>query len=81
MRIVVDWNRTDADYPTGLRLDSAYGAQVCRTPDSCALIDAGQPMTYAELDRRANCIAHALIGRDIANAAPIGGRAGRHLSL
>ena len=35
--------------------------QVARTPDSIALTCDGESLTYAELDRRANAVAHRLI--------------------
>lgn len=71
-RMLVDWNRTEADYPRDLRLEEAFEAQVRRTPDGVALIEGGRPTTYSELDRRANRIAHALIDRDVPRGAPVG---------
>ncbi|OLR93668.1 hypothetical protein BJP25_15490 [Actinokineospora bangkokensis] len=39
-----------------------FAAQVARTPDAVALHTAGTRITYAELDARANRLAHRLIG-------------------
>ena len=61
-RILVRWNSTETEYPRHLRVDSAFEAQVRRTPNGVALIESGRPITYAELDNRANCIAHLLTG-------------------
>ncbi|MET7438854.1 amino acid adenylation domain-containing protein, partial [Streptomyces sp. NPDC005568] len=42
-------------------LPGAFEAQVIRTPDRVAVIAEQEAMTYAELNRRANCLAHWLI--------------------
>ncbi|MET8228344.1 amino acid adenylation domain-containing protein [Streptomyces sp. NPDC005301] len=42
-------------------LPGAFEAQVIRTPDRVAVIAEQETMTYAELNRRANCLAHWLI--------------------
>jgi amino acid adenylation domain-containing protein len=76
-RMQVEWNRTAADYPRNLRLEAAFEAQASRRLNATALIEAGQPITYAELDLRANSIAHALLGRDIPPDVPIGVHLGR----
>ena len=71
-RILVRWNSTETEYPRDLRLDSAFEAQVRRTPNGVALIESGRPITYAELDNRANWIARLLTGRDVTRGAPVG---------
>ncbi|MBL6078114.1 amino acid adenylation domain-containing protein [Belnapia sp. T18] len=76
-RMLVEWNRTEADYPRDLRLEHAFEAQLRRTPDAVALIDAGRSITYAELDRRANKIAHALLNKNMPSDAPVGVHLGR----
>jgi amino acid adenylation domain-containing protein len=76
-RMLVEWNRTAADYPRDLRIEQAFEAQLRRAPDAVALIEAGRPITYAELDRRANGVAHALLGQDIPADAPVGVHLGR----
>ncbi|MDD1015718.1 non-ribosomal peptide synthetase [Pseudomonas rubra] len=60
-RIVVDWNDTGVDYPLQQPLQRLIEAQVERSPDASALIFAGQTLTYAELNARANQLAHCLI--------------------
>ena len=72
---LVDWNRTKTDGFLG-PIHKAFEAQVDRTPDANALVFNDQTMSYAELDARANALAHRLIGE---GAAP-GDRIGIYLS-
>jgi amino acid adenylation domain-containing protein len=75
--MLVEWNRTDSDYPRRQRIDDAFAAEVRRHPDSVALIEAGCTVSYAELDRRANQIAHALLLRNTPQDPLIGVHLGR----
>ena len=54
------WNRTQADCPGGATLAELVGAQAARTPDAVAVACEGQRLSYRELDRRANRLAHHL---------------------
>ncbi|HEU0301713.1 MAG TPA: amino acid adenylation domain-containing protein, partial [Longimicrobium sp.] len=68
-QVVEEWNATDAAYPIGLCLHELFEAQVARTPDAAAVSFAGQALTYAELNARANRLAHHLralgVGPDV----------------
>ena len=68
-RLLIAWNRTEADYNRDFRIDEAFAAVVRRDPEGTALIEAGRITTYAELDRRANQIAHALLTKQLAPGA------------
>ncbi|NPU92067.1 MAG: non-ribosomal peptide synthase/polyketide synthase [Gammaproteobacteria bacterium] len=57
-RIVVDWNRTEADYPRDITLHEAFERQVARTPSATAVVLADRQLSYAELNTRANRLAH-----------------------
>ncbi|WP_158892624.1 non-ribosomal peptide synthase/polyketide synthase [Amycolatopsis anabasis] len=60
-RLVRDWNRTDHPL-AGMSLPEALRAQVERTPAAAAVLpERGAPLSYAELDRWANRLAHKLI--------------------
>ncbi|EIK63776.1 non-ribosomal peptide synthetase [Pseudomonas lactis] len=60
-RVVFDWNATVRDYPLQACAHHLIEQQVARTPDAPALVFAGQHLDYAELNRRANRLAHRLI--------------------
>nr|WP_240979180.1 non-ribosomal peptide synthetase [Longimicrobium terrae] len=64
-RVVDEWNRTDAELPPEWSIHGLFEAQAARTPDAPAVIFAGQQLTFAELDRRANQLAHHLRGLGI----------------
>ncbi len=57
---LIDWNATEAAYPRGLRLHQLFEAQAAQTPDSVAVVFEDQQLTYGELNRRANQLAHHL---------------------
>ncbi len=49
-----------------------FEAHVAATPDALAVVCAGQRLTYAELDARANRFAHFLVGRGHGRGAKVG---------
>ncbi|MBV9790939.1 MAG: LLM class flavin-dependent oxidoreductase, partial [Chloroflexi bacterium] len=59
-QLLVDWNATTVDYPQDVALHTLIEQQVARTPEATALVFEGQPLTYAELNARANQLAHHL---------------------
>jgi len=58
---VCEWNATERAYPQGQWVHQLIEARVLAQPDAPALIFAGQLLSYAELNRRANRLAHRLI--------------------
>ncbi|WLH71423.1 non-ribosomal peptide synthase/polyketide synthase [Pseudomonas fluorescens] len=59
------WNATAQRYPLHQAVHQLIEAQVVRTPDATALVFAGQHLSYAELNRRANRLAHRLIAAGV----------------
>jgi amino acid adenylation domain-containing protein len=58
--VVEAWNRTDAEYPAGAAIHQLFEAQAERTPDAVAAVCEHDALTYAELNARANRLAHHL---------------------
>ncbi|WP_405145010.1 non-ribosomal peptide synthase/polyketide synthase [Sphaerisporangium sp. NBC_01403] len=61
-RVLVEWNDTGHDVPS-LTWPEMFAEQVRLRPDAVALVFEDTVLTYAELDGRANRLAHALIAR------------------
>lgn len=59
-RLLRAWNDTRADYPRQQCFHHCFAAQAEQTPEAIAASYAGGKLTYAELNRRANQLAHHL---------------------
>ena len=59
------WNETTVERPREVTLHGHFEEQVRRTPDAVAVVCEGRSLTYAELNRRANRVAHALRERGV----------------
>ncbi|KAF9999948.1 hypothetical protein BGZ65_004770, partial [Modicella reniformis] len=55
------WNETEKDYPAHQCIHHIFEEQVERAPQATALVFKDQSLTYAELNTRANRLAHHLI--------------------
>ena len=68
-QILVEWNATEVDYPRNLCIHQLFEIQVESTPEAVAVVFEGQHLTYRELNRRANQLAHYLqqlgVGPDV----------------
>ncbi|HBZ82358.1 non-ribosomal peptide synthase/polyketide synthase [Brevibacillus parabrevis] len=64
-QVLIEWNETKVDYPTGLCVQQAFEQQVEKTPDAVALIYKDVELTYADLNQRANQLAHRLLAQEV----------------
>jgi len=71
-QLLVDWNRTDSDYPKDACLHELFEQQVEKTPHDVALIFEGTRLTYSDLNQRANQLARYLIGLGVGPEACVG---------
>ncbi len=60
-QLLVEWNMIETPYPAHQCLHQLFEEQVERTPDAIALVYEDQALGYAELNARANRLAHQLI--------------------
>ncbi|MBE8965660.1 non-ribosomal peptide synthetase [Nostocales cyanobacterium LEGE 12452] len=58
--LLIEWNNTQSDYPQQASIHQLFEAQVEKTPDAIALIFNNQPLTYRDLNSRANQLAQHL---------------------
>ncbi|HEU0076034.1 MAG TPA: amino acid adenylation domain-containing protein, partial [Longimicrobiaceae bacterium] len=71
-RVLEAWNDTARPVPAGPGLHDLFAAQAGRTPDAPALTWRGEPVTYAELDRRSRRLAGALRRRGVGPETRVG---------
>jgi amino acid adenylation domain-containing protein len=71
-RQLATWNETRHDFPTDACIPQLIAERARETPDALALAAVGQKMTYAELNRRANQLAHYLRQTGVQPAMPVG---------
>ncbi|MCF5725728.1 AMP-binding protein, partial [Pseudomonas syringae] len=63
--ILHDWNATAQTFPLHASVQQLIEAQVLKTPDAPALAFAQVHLSYAELNARANRLAHQLIAKGV----------------
>ncbi|MFP2964321.1 condensation domain-containing protein, partial [Myxococcus sp. 1LA] len=80
-RLVKEWSGTATAYPRDASLAELFEQQVSRTPESVAVEYEGQRLSYAELNRRANQLAHYLRGMGVGPEVRVGLCAERSLEL
>ncbi|MCB1851958.1 MAG: AMP-binding protein, partial [Gammaproteobacteria bacterium] len=60
-QLLKEWNETASEYPGEKCVHRLFEEQALRTPDAIAIGFEGQHLSYAELDARANQVAHLLL--------------------
>ncbi|MFP2935007.1 AMP-binding protein, partial [Pyxidicoccus sp. 3LG] len=71
-QLLVEWNDTSREHHSPGLLHRPVEAQAARTPHAIAVTDGTRSLTYAELDSRANQLAHHLVSLGL----PLGGIVG-----
>ncbi|WP_256082948.1 amino acid adenylation domain-containing protein, partial [Streptomyces sp. AVP053U2] len=70
-RLLTEWNDTAAEVPHAF-VPELFEGWVARTPDAIALVFRNTELTYAELDARANRLAHHLIAQGVTAESVVG---------
>ncbi|MGE0350268.1 LLM class flavin-dependent oxidoreductase, partial [Hydrogenophaga sp.] len=80
-QVLYGWNNTACDYERHTCVHQFFEAQVQRTPQATAVVFEGTALTYAELNARANRVAHRLRGLGVRPGTLVGLYASRSLEL
>ncbi|MFL6199516.1 MAG: amino acid adenylation domain-containing protein [Thermoanaerobaculia bacterium] len=72
LQVLREWSRTGDRPIPDVCAHQLFEAAAERSPDALALVCGEERLTYAELDRRSNRIAHALRGRGVGPGSRIG---------
>ncbi|MDF0732238.1 amino acid adenylation domain-containing protein, partial [Pseudomonas entomophila] len=70
-QLLVGFNASQRDYPRGHTVHALVEAQAARTPDATAVVQGDLALSYAELNRRANRLAHHLIALGVRPGARV----------
>ncbi len=76
-----EWNATRVEYPLDRTVHQWIEAQVDRTPEAVAVVSEEGRLTYAELEARANRLAHRLRRMGVVPETRVGISAERSLDL
>jgi amino acid adenylation domain-containing protein len=71
-RIVADWSRSHDLPAADASVHELFEAQVRCTPDATAVVDDKAQLTYSELDRASNRLAHRLRDLGVHRDSPVG---------
>ncbi len=68
-RLLDEWNRTEIEFPQTHCLHESFAQQARKSPDAVAVVLGDDRLTYRQLNRRANFLAHQLrelgVGPDV----------------
>ena len=70
--LLVEWTKTKADFPRELCFHQLFESQVIRTPQVFAVEHDGRQLTYDQLNRQANQLAHYLRKRGVGPDVVVG---------
>jgi aspartate racemase len=70
-QVLVEWNDTRRDYPADRCIHELFEAQTAQTPHAVALAFEDAVLTYDELNRRANQLAHHLRALGVGPDVPV----------
>jgi amino acid adenylation domain-containing protein len=79
--LLFELNATSVDYPLDNLIHQQFEAQAARTPDAVALVFEAEQLSYRELNRRVNQLAHFLRGLGVGPEVLVGVMMERSLEM
>jgi 2,3-diphosphopglycerate-independent phosphoglycerate mutase len=76
-QLLVEWNDTAAGYPRDAVIHQLFARQAALRPEAPALVFDDEEVSYGELDRRANRLAHRLRALGVGPEVPVAFAMGR----
>jgi amino acid adenylation domain-containing protein len=64
-KLLIDWNDTRSNYSIGHCIHHLFEAQVTRSPEATAVTFGSERLTYEQLNKRANQLAHYLMASGV----------------
>ncbi|MEJ8545836.1 amino acid adenylation domain-containing protein [Brevibacillus borstelensis] len=80
-QMLVRWNQTERAYPLAKCVHEWVEEQALHIPQAVAVVDGSRALTYGELNRRANQLAHLLYERGLGSGQMVGVYLERSLEL
>ncbi len=80
-QLLTTWNDTATDYPLDIPFVQLFATQAERTPIKTAAVCGDETVSYDQLNRRANQLAHWLIGQGVAAETLVGVQLHRSLDM
>lgn len=71
-QLLIEWNRTETDYPRHSCVHHLFETQVENTPNAIALVFGEQTLTYTELNEKANQLARYLQAQGVGLESLVG---------
>ncbi|NES18616.1 MAG: SDR family NAD(P)-dependent oxidoreductase [Symploca sp. SIO3E6] len=71
-KLLVEWNNTSKDYLSDRCIHQLFESQVEKTPDAVAVIFRDEQLTYSQINKKANQLAHYLLKLELSPETLIG---------
>jgi amino acid adenylation domain-containing protein/non-ribosomal peptide synthase protein (TIGR01720 family) len=71
-RLLLEWNATASEYPSGRTVLDLFAGRAAATPEALAVEGGGGSLSYGELDRRSNRLARRLRGLGVGPEVLVG---------